>query len=101
VSFANAVANIAWKDNKVVAFGSSFVNISKIADSKPTLAIDTLIPKVEEALDGKVNGQPPSVEFLVTENGSVALTHVVQIQNEKAGTWLQAYVCAHTGQILC
>ncbi|KAF8068664.1 metallo proteinase 10 [Lyophyllum atratum] len=100
VSFANAVANIAWQDNKVVAFGSSFVNSSKIADSKPTLAIETLIPKVEEALDGKVNGQPPSVEFLVTEDGSVALTFVVQIQNEMTGTWFEAYVCAHTGQIL-
>ncbi|KAF8056582.1 metallo proteinase 10 [Lyophyllum atratum] len=100
VSFANAVANIAWKDGKVVAFGSSFVNISKIADAKPTLAIEILIPKVEEALDGKVNDQPPSVEFLVNEDGSVALTHVVQIRNEKAGTWLEAYVCAHTGQIL-
>ncbi|GLB39390.1 putative peptidase M36 family protein [Lyophyllum shimeji] len=103
VPFANAVANMAWKDGKVVAFGSSFVDInsiSKIADSNPTLDVNSVIPTTEAALDGRFNDQPPTLEYLVNEDGSVALTHVFQIRNETAGTWFEAYVCAHTGQLL-
>ncbi|GLB42800.1 putative peptidase M36 family protein [Lyophyllum shimeji] len=103
VPFANAVANIAWKDGKVVAFGSSFVPInstSNIADSKPTLDVNSVISTAERALDGEFNSQPPTLEYLVNEDGSVALTHVFQVQNETAGTWYEAYVCAHTGKLL-
>ncbi|GLB39054.1 putative peptidase M36 family protein [Lyophyllum shimeji] len=103
VAFANAVANIAWKDGKVVAFGSSFVPInstSNIANSKPTLDVNSVLPTAEAALDGKFNGQPPTLEYLVNEDGSVALTHVFQVENETAGTWFEAFVCAHTGRLL-
>ncbi|RDB18741.1 Extracellular metalloproteinase mep [Hypsizygus marmoreus] len=100
VPFVNAVANVAWKDGKVVAFGSSFVDITNIADSKPTIDVESIIPKVEEALEGKFNNHTPAVEYLAKEDGSVALTHVLQVQNEEAGTWFEAYVCAHTGEIL-
>ncbi|GLB35467.1 putative peptidase M36 family protein [Lyophyllum shimeji] len=104
VPFANAVANIAWKNGKVVAFGSSFVDMnstSNIADSKPTLDVNSVIPTAEAALDGEfLNSQPPTVEYLVNEDGSVALTHVIQIQNDTAGTWYEAFVCAHTGKLL-
>ncbi|KAG5653868.1 hypothetical protein H0H81_009947 [Sphagnurus paluster] len=99
VPFANAVANVAWKDGKIVAFGSSFVNTTNIASSKPSLSVDSLIPKVEQALDGKFNDHPPSLEYLVRDDQSVALTHVVQVSNKEAGTWFEAYVCAHTGKI--
>ncbi|GLB39393.1 putative peptidase M36 family protein [Lyophyllum shimeji] len=104
VPFANAVANIAWKDGKVVAFGSSFVDMNittgNIADSKPTLDVNSVIPTAEAALNGKSNSQPPTLEYLVNEDGSVALTHVFQVQNETAGSWYEAYVCAHTGKLL-
>jgi hypothetical protein len=43
-------------------------------------------------------------EILVTafarEDGSVAPTHVIQVRNEEAGAWFEAYVCAHAGEIL-
>ncbi|KAF5388274.1 hypothetical protein D9615_000288 [Tricholomella constricta] len=100
VPFANAVANIAWKGNKVVSFGSSFVKKTKIAPSKPTVDVKASIAKAEEVLEGKYNDHPPSLEYLARPDGTVSLVHVVQIRNEEAGTWYEAFVDAHSGDVL-
>ncbi|KAF5379696.1 hypothetical protein D9615_005730 [Tricholomella constricta] len=100
VTFANAVANVAWKNNRVVSFGSSFVKTDKIAASTPSVTVESVIRKAEEVLEGKYNGHPAALEYLARPDGSVALTHVVQIQNEEAGTWYEAFVDAHSGEIL-
>ncbi|KAG5641142.1 hypothetical protein DXG03_005893 [Asterophora parasitica] len=100
IPFANAVANIAYNhDDKVVAFGSSFVKPKKIAASKPIVSLDAAIATAEQALDGKYNGHPATLEYLAKDDGSAVLTHVVQIQNEAAGTWYQAFVDAHSGEL--
>ncbi|KAF8627971.1 hypothetical protein AX17_006078, partial [Amanita inopinata Kibby_2008] len=101
ILFANAAANVAFnKANKVVSFGSSFVKPTKIASSKPTVALEDPIASAEKSLDGKYNSHPNTLEFLVLQDGSVALTHVIQIQNEQSGTWYEAFVDAHSGNVL-
>ncbi|KAF8056573.1 Fungalysin metallopeptidase-domain-containing protein [Lyophyllum atratum] len=101
IPFANAVANIAYnQDDKVVAFGSSFVKPTSIASSTPSISLDAAIAKAELALDGKYNGHPASIQYLVKGDGSAALTHSVQIRNEDAGTWYDAFVDAHSGDLL-
>lgn len=59
-----------------------------------------MIPKAEEALEGKYNGHPAALEYLARPDGTVSLTHVIQIRNEEAGTWYEAFVDAHSGEIL-
>ncbi|KAF8072209.1 Fungalysin metallopeptidase-domain-containing protein [Lyophyllum atratum] len=101
IPFANAVANIAYNhDNKIVAFGSSFVKPKSIAPSKPSVSLKAAIATAEGLLDGKFNNHPATLEYLVKEDGSVALTHVAQIQNENTGSWYQAFVDAQSGELI-
>lgn len=72
----------------------------KIASSVPTISVDTAISQAEATLNGQFNEHPPSLEFLVKPDGTVALTHVIQIQNEATGAWFEAFVDAHSGDVV-
>ncbi|KAJ7895239.1 Fungalysin metallopeptidase-domain-containing protein [Mycena olivaceomarginata] len=101
IPVANAVANVAFnKDDKVVVFGSSFVPTTNVASSTPTVSLEDAIASAERTLDGTFNEHPPTLEFLALEDGSVRLTHVMQIQNAETNAWLEAFVDAHTGDVL-
>ncbi|KAF6759634.1 hypothetical protein DFP72DRAFT_788093, partial [Ephemerocybe angulata] len=54
----------------------------------------------EEQLEGKYNNHPTTLEYLACPDGTAALTHVVQIQNEEANSWYEAFIDAHTGELL-
>ena len=69
-------------------------------DQTPTVSLSDAIATAEKALDGTHNGHPATLEFLIQPDGSAALTHVIQIQNESAGTWVEAFVDAHSNKVL-
>lgn len=54
----------------------------------------------EQSLYGTYNGHPTKLEYLANPNGHLSLVHVIQIQNETAGTWYEAFLDAHSGQHL-
>ncbi|KAF5346161.1 hypothetical protein D9758_009964 [Tetrapyrgos nigripes] len=100
IAFANAVANVAIKSNKVVSLGSSFVKPSKIASSTPSVSVEDAIATAEQALDGTYNQHPTALEYLQKDDGSAILTHVIQIANEEDFTWFEAFVDAHSGELV-
>ena len=44
------------------------------------------------------NDHPPSLEFFAKEDRTLALTHVIQVQNNDH--WFEAFVDAHSGEIV-
>jgi extracellular elastinolytic metalloproteinase len=73
---------------------------ANVASSTPTVSLADAIASAEQTLDGIFNEHPPTLEFLALEDGSVRLTHVMQIQNAETNAWLEAFVDAHTGDVL-
>lgn len=86
-----------------VSFCSGFLGsdriLGNIADSTPTVDVNSVIASVEDQLDGKFNGYT-KLNYLSLADGSVALTHAIQIQNEETNAWFEAYVDAHSGELL-
>ncbi|KAJ7247321.1 Fungalysin metallopeptidase-domain-containing protein [Mycena rebaudengoi] len=89
ISYANAVANVAFnKDDKVVVFGSSFVTPKARATAEKQLA-------------GSHEGLSASkFKYLAKDDGSAALVYSFQVSNEATGTWYEAFVDAHSGELL-
>ncbi|KAF7761342.1 hypothetical protein Agabi119p4_9334 [Agaricus bisporus var. burnettii] len=101
IPIANAVANVAFNHkNKVVSVGSSFVTPNYVASAAPSISLKKAISIAEDALDGTHNEHPPSVQYITKDDGSLALTHSMQIQNKTKGTWYDAFVDAHSGELL-
>jgi extracellular elastinolytic metalloproteinase len=75
-------------------------NTDNISSSTPSITVASILLKTEELLEGKYNGHPPTLEYLARPNGFVSLVHVVQIRNEEADTWYEAFIDAHSGELL-
>ncbi|KAH9020571.1 Fungalysin metallopeptidase-domain-containing protein [Lactarius pseudohatsudake] len=101
VPIANAVASIALNRNgKISSLSSSFVKLSGSADVNPSISVDDATATAEKALKGTYNGHNTTLEFVVQPNGYAALSHVIQIQNDTAGTWYEAFIDAHNNTLL-
>ncbi|KAJ6571056.1 Fungalysin metallopeptidase-domain-containing protein [Mycena capillaripes] len=100
IFFSNAVANVAIKDDKVVALGHSFVTPSSIAPSTPSVTFEDAVATAEDALGGTYNGHPAEIKYFVKEDNSAALVHAFQVQNIETGAWYLAYVDAHANKLV-
>ncbi|KAG6852549.1 hypothetical protein C0991_010991, partial [Blastosporella zonata] len=102
-------------DSSTISFKSGFLGeVSKhaymkqshvsrdasIASSTPSVSLSEAIAKAEEFLSGIYNGHPASLQYLAKSDGSAALTHAIQIQNETAITFYEAFIDAHSGELL-
>jgi hypothetical protein len=76
------------------------INTENVASPYPSVSPSRAIIAAEHGYKGLHNGHPTKLEYYAKPDGSVALVHVVQIQNDKAGTWVEVYVDAHSSDIV-
>lgn len=76
------------------------INTANIASPYPSVSPFRAIITAEHDFNGLHNGHPTELEYYAKPDGSVALVHVVQIQNDKEGTWVEVYVDAHSSSVV-
>ena len=70
-------------------------------DMTPSTSLTSIISNILGQVGGNQNTDvEPSLAIHINPSGSPSLVHVVQIQNDDAFTWYEAYVDAHAGSLL-
>ncbi|KAG8905476.1 hypothetical protein FRB99_008872 [Tulasnella sp. 403] len=101
IEVANAVANVAVKDKKVVAYGANFVPKPKyIAPGTPKLTFSEAIVAAESRLGIKYNGEIVKKEYVITDPDTAILTYIVPVAAENDQDILDAIVDAESGRVV-
>ncbi|CAE6475441.1 unnamed protein product [Rhizoctonia solani] len=100
IPVANAVANVALKDGKILSFGASFIRPKSIASTTPTFPKQNAIAKAETLTGVKYNSFPVGLEYFAKDNDQVVLTHTVQVQNTTTMESYLVYVDAMNGEVV-
>ncbi|KAG8893778.1 hypothetical protein FRB99_001708, partial [Tulasnella sp. 403] len=104
IDVANAVANVAIKDKKIVAYGANFVPKPKyIAPRTPKLTFSEAIVAAEARLGIKYNGGSVKKEYVITDPDTATLTYIVPVTEDNVhgffDTVFEAVVDAESGKI--
>ena len=68
-----------------------------MSSTEPSISAEEAISAAEGQLGAAHNGIPTGLEFFAKDDGSVVLTHVVQVESEHL---LEAFVDAQSGDIV-
>jgi extracellular elastinolytic metalloproteinase len=72
----------------------------KIAPSIPTVSKEKAITAAEKAIGAPYNGWETKVEYVLKADHTAALAHSLQVQDDTAGMWGEAFVDAHSGELI-
>jgi extracellular elastinolytic metalloproteinase len=76
------------------------MTVENIAPPYPGVSATSAIITAEQGFRGAYNGHPTKLEYYAKPDSTVALVHVIQIQNDNTSVWVEAYVDAHSGDIV-
>ncbi|KAH7325263.1 putative extracellular elastinolytic metallo proteinase precursor [Rhizoctonia solani] len=105
IPFANAVANVAVKSNKVASYGAGFVKPTKLETRvgrlpTPKVTKEEAIVDAEVATDTKYSNWPIALEYFAKDSDHLVLAHVTQVESEDTGERYESYVDASNGDIV-
>ncbi|CCO35230.1 hypothetical protein BN14_09345 [Rhizoctonia solani AG-1 IB] len=100
IKVANAVANVALKDNKVISYGANFVKSKAVAPFTPTFPQEEAIKNAESVTGAKYNSHPVELEYIITDSSSAVLTYTIEVRNEDTLEWYHVHVDASNGEVL-
>lgn len=76
------------------------LSAATIPSTTPSINLQEAITRAESVVNGTYNQHPATLEFVAKQDNSVALAHVLQIENEHTGAWVEAFVDAHSGDVV-
>ncbi|THU99702.1 hypothetical protein K435DRAFT_658463 [Dendrothele bispora CBS 962.96] len=100
IPFANAVANVGMIGDRVVSFASSFVPVTTSSSSYSSSNSSSSSSSSFSSLSGTFFNPSSRLEYLVRPDGTIKLAHVFQVRNTSEGTWYEAFVDAHSGELM-
>lgn len=76
-------------------------SVSNVPSAQPSIKVQDAVTIAETALGGTlVSSIPPTVQYFVKDDGTLALTHVFHVSNTSTGAWYEAFVDAHSGKLV-
>ncbi|CAE7206226.1 unnamed protein product [Rhizoctonia solani] len=100
IRVANAVANVALKDNKVISYGVNFVKPRSIAPTIPQISRERAIESAESVTGAAYNSHPVELQYFIKDTGEAVLAYTVEVQNEETHEWYSLHVDATNGKVI-
>lgn len=100
IPVVNSVASASFNSaGKVTSFSHNFASADKVADSKPKITVDAAVASALKSLSGVSTGKETSLKYYATDDGSLALTHSVEMKLKGNDHTVRAFVNAQNGNI--
>ncbi|CAA7265706.1 unnamed protein product [Cyclocybe aegerita] len=102
IPFINAGAHVGldMMTGKVFVFSSSLFRPVRISSSRPSTLLELTLLPVEKVLRGEARSESAHLAYLARSDGLASLVHLVEVINLKEGRWFEAYIDAHSGELL-
>ncbi|KAF8721175.1 Fungalysin metallopeptidase (M36), partial [Rhizoctonia solani] len=100
IKVANAVANVALKENRVISYGANFVKPKNIASATPIFQQEKAIENAEFVTGAKYNSYPVELQYIITDSGDAVLTYTIEVQNADTFELYHVHVDASDGEVV-
>ncbi|CAE6466085.1 unnamed protein product [Rhizoctonia solani] len=100
IRVANAVANVAIKENKVISYGVNFVKPKAVSSATPQISQESAVTTAESVTGATYNLHPVELQYFVKDTGYAVLAYTIEVENDKTHEWYSVHVDASSGEIV-
>ncbi|EUC62782.1 extracellular metalloproteinase MEP [Rhizoctonia solani AG-3 Rhs1AP] len=100
IRVANAVANVAIRDGKVISYGANFVKPRSVRPAIAQISAEDAIRRAESVTGAKYNSYPLVQEYFIKDTGDAVLVYSVEVENEETHEWYSVHVDATNCEVV-